>query len=445
LPFSLFSRFKKNVYKTCNLSPDAKILLAVSGGIDSMVLMYLFSELGMQCEVAHCNFQLRGEESDQDEVFVRDHAQKCNFPVFVARFETEEYAAEHKLSIQMAARQLRYDWFNRLTKAHNCRAIAIAHNLNDTIETFFINMGRGTGIDGFRSIQPVSGIIVRPLLSFTRTEIVQYASVNQIPHREDSSNNSDKYQRNFIRHNISPLFSQIFPGFDRIMERNLGYLSDTAKLYHAQIDSLLKEIVSEQDSVTYINIPKLKEALAPQTVLYELLNKYGFSSAEMDDIWSAVYSTSGKQFYSATHQLIKDRECFILLPRKEQSVERTYVEEGIVSIEAPLKLTIEVIERTPDWKLEPDYAVAWLDASSLNFPLMIRKWQKGDYFIPLGMSGMKKISDYFIDSKMSITDKENAWLLVSDNQIVWVIGRRVDNRFRIKNSTQKIIKITLVN
>jgi tRNA(Ile)-lysidine synthase len=427
------------------LADGKKLLLAVSGGIDSMVMMHLFHNLKTNCTIAHCNFQLRGQESDGDEAFVREQASKLYYKIFVTRFETEEYAAENHLSIQMAARELRYSWFERLLKAHQFDYIAVAHNRDDAIETFFINLGRGSGIAGLTGIRPISGNIIRPLLKASRNEIDQYAKENEIPYREDSSNTSDKYLRNYIRHQIIPGFEEVFPHFRESMAQNLDKLNDAYSLYQQAINSEITGIVRQEGTLLFIDIPQLLKTLVPKTVLFEILKKYGFSSSTVDEIFTVTNASPGKHFVSATHKLVKDRECFIVSKLKSESNSRFYVEEGTAILEYPIHLSLEILDISPGFSIDKTASVAFLDYDKVEFPMILRKWQSGDYFTPLGMAGMKKLSDFFVDLKLSLIEKENIWLLASGDHIVWIVGKRIDDRFKITHETRKILKITHIN
>ena len=439
----LFQKLKSFVGEHHLFTNDDKVLLTVSGGIDSMVMMRLFHRMGMNCSVAHCNFQLRGEESDGDEAFVREKAKDLNFPVFVTRFETTEYADENQLSVQMAARELRYTWFEKLAKVHHFHWIAVAHNRDDSMETFFINLGRGSGISGLTGISAVSGNIIRPLLFASRKEIVGYAENNVVKFREDSSNLSDKYLRNYIRHQVIPEFEEVFPKFRDTLFQTIGKLSDANEIYRFAIQGLTSSMVSSIGKMVEISIPLLKEAPAPKTVLYELLKNYGFTSMVIDDIFHSINGISGKKFFSPTHVLVKDREKLIVSVNQEDEPSKYYLEKDILSIAQPIRLEFEDINRTSNFRITKDKNLAFLDYEKLSFPLILRKWQVGDYFIPLGMSGMKKISDFFVDQKLSLIDKQNTWILTSGDRIVWIVGHRIDDRFKLTDSSIRIVKVSL--
>jgi len=440
----LYQKLKSFLNEHHLFTPDSKVLLTVSGGVDSMVMMRLFHRLGMNCSVAHCNFQLRGEESDGDEIFVREKAKDLNFPVFVTRFETMEYADENQLSVQMAARELRYTWFEKLAKVHHFNCIAVAHNRDDSMETFFINLGRGSGISGLTGIRAASGNIIRPLLFASRVEILEYAEKNVIKFREDSSNSSDKYLRNYIRHQVIPAFEEIFPKFRDTISHNIEKLTDANEIFQYAIRSIASTILSSNDKHVQISISSLLAAPAPKTVLFEMLRPYGFTSVLVDEIFHSLLGISGKKFFNGMYTVVKDRDYLIVSKNHDVNPSKYYIEEGITYISEPLELEFQSFDRTPDFCIEKDNKLALLDFDKLSFPLIIRKWQQGDYFVPLGMKGMKKISDFFIDQKFSLTSKQNTWILTSGDQIVWIAGHRIDNRFKVTDETKRILRIFLI-
>ncbi len=441
----LFEQFKSFIKEPGFITPESTVLLAVSGGIDSMVMMNLFYRLELNCTVAHCNFQLRGEESDFDEQFVRQQAGLLNYNIFVSKLETEEYASENHLSIQMAARELRYTWFEKLLKAHKFNFIAVGHNKDDAMETFFIQLGRGTGIAGLTGISFRTGNIIRPLLFATRGEIAEYANENSIAYREDSSNKSDKYIRNYIRHNIIPELMQVFPNFRKTFSRTLDNLGEANILYKESLEQHIKSVVHYNEEYIYIDIQKIQRLKAPRTILFEITRHYGFSSAMTDEIYLSGFSISGKKFYSSTHILVKDRNYYIISKNNGNTETRIYIDEDCRLKDYPINLKFEKIEYNHPGQLIFSEDIAYTDYSKLVFPLILRKWHYGDYFVPIGMTGMKKLSDFFVDIKLSLPEKENIWLLTSNSQIVWIIGKRLDERYKITSSTSKIYKITITD
>lgn len=416
---------------------DKKLLLAVSGGIDSMVLLDLFYKLRFDICVAHCNFQLRGKESDGDELLVRETCQDRYIPYFIETFHTTEFANEKKLSIQLAARKLRYDWFQEIISL-GYDYVLTAHHLDDNVETFLINFTRGTGLEGLTGIPAQNGNIIRPLLPFSRLEIENYALEKNIQWREDSSNASDKYFRNKLRHDIVPILKELNTGFLDSFQNTLHHLQQAESLVDDASKLVYEKVVEEKDNRLEIHLKPLFEFKNYIAYLYQWLKNYGFSA--WNDIYDLVEAQSGKQVFSETHVLLKDREKLILSERKSSNKEEIYSIKSLDNkVNIPLKLRFSKGVNI----FETHSNCIFVDENKLKFPLTIRKWQEGDYFYPSGMNGKKKLSKYFKDEKYSLLDKENQWLLCSENQIVWVIGKRADNRFTSKETTHNSIKIVL--
>jgi len=424
---------------------DNKILLAVSGGIDSVVMLDLFRQSGFQSGIAHCNFHLRGSESDDDEQFVHQLSRQFNITWHVAHFNTEEYARENKLSIQMAARELRYKWFEEICDQHEYNQIATAHNQDDVIETFLINLGRGTGIRGLTGIKPKSGRIIRPLLFASRSEIEKYASDCIVEYREDSSNVSVHYTRNKIRHEIVPLFEEINPSFRSSLIETIRKLNDTEDIYLNSIDSIKSELVEQKGESIFIDLVKLESVPNKLTVMFEILSGFHFISSQIASIVDSSKAHSGKQFYSSTHRLIKDRNAFIITPLKESESKRYYIDEGMEQINEPVPMDLLIVDQPGSFSIPGGKNIACLDYEKLNFPLILRKWHDGDYFHPLGMKHKKKLSDFLIDEKLSIAEKEDQWLMISGDDIIWVVNQRIDERYKITKSTSKILLIKTVS
>ncbi len=424
----------------------SRILIAVSGGMDSAALLHLFANTGIEAGVAHVNFKLRGEESDHDEIFVKTLAHTYGLPFYCQHFDTADFASLQGISIQMAARQLRYKWFEKIATQHQWDFVATAHHLDDQIETFFINLLRGTGIGGLKGIPAKSGIFIRPLIDISRNEIEKYVRANRLDFREDSSNISTDYLRNRIRHQLLPVFENLQPSFRKIMAGNLCLLSDAELLYRKALHELKDRIVTKQDSRVEISFPGLFDSGFPNLLLYEILHEYGFNSEQTQMILKTVDAHSGKTFYSANHRLIRDREVFILQPISETSPadSKFVIEKEITEIFAPLHLMFHIQPKNIDFHPVADPAKAFLDYDTLNFPLRIRKWKQGDKMKPLGMKGHMKLSDFFTANKFSIADKEQSWLLTdSSDQIVWIIGHRIADQNRIKSTTQTVFTITV--
>ena len=411
---------------------EDKLILGISGGADSVCLMHVFLELGYSFELAHCNFNLRGEESDADEYFVKDLAKEHQLKIHVKQFDTLVYAAENKISTQMAARDLRYAWFEKLRIKSSAKYLAIAHHANDDVETFFINLVRGSGLKGFLGIKEKNNAIVRPLLSVSRLEIEQYLKDRGLVFREDSSNASVKYLRNKIRHELIPLLAQMNPSIQQTVKDEMRILDGVAQIYASKVEEVRKDLTQEKNGIVQLEISALLALNPLHSYLYELLSAYGFYAVEA--ISKALQGQSGKQFFSSTHQLVVDREnIFISLLNKENEVFE--ITEKTISLVYPLEINFKVMA---DKTIIYDNNIAQLDVEKLKFPLTLRKWKQGDKFMPLGMKKFKKLSDFFIDSKFSIIDKQEQWLLCSGVDIVWVLGCRIDERYKLESNTKKV-------
>ena len=433
----MLTKFQYHIEQNFAQLKDKKLLLAVSGGVDSMVLLDLFYKLRFDICIVHCNFQLRGKESDADEMLVRETCQDSYIPYFIESFDTLEFAKENKLSIQLAARKLRYDWFQEIISL-GFDYVLTAHHLDDNVETFLINFTRGTGLEGLTGIPAQNGNIIRPLLPFSREEIENYALENKIQWREDSSNASDKYFRNKLRHNIVPTLKELNTGFLDSFQNTLHHLHQAESLVNDASKLVFEKVVEEKENQLEIHLKPLLEFQNYKAYLYQWLKEYGFSA--WNDIYDLVEAQSGKQVFSETHILLKDREKLILSERNEINKSEVFIIESIESkVNIPLKLRFCKAVNI----FETDSNCIFVDENKIKFPLTIRKWQEGDYFYPSGMNGKKKLSKYFKDEKYSLLDKENQWLLCSEDQIIWVIGKRADNRFINRETTQNSIKIVL--
>ncbi len=438
----MLERFLEFVQKKQLFESYQKVLLAVSGGIDSMVLLHLFEKSGFEYGIVHCNFNLRGTESDGDEDFVRQQVLVHGVPAWFESFETEEYARLNGVSIEMAARELRYDYFEKIRLEHNYNYIATAHHLDDLIETFFLNLSRKTGIKGLTGIKEKTGNIIRPLLFADRQEIEEFARENFIGFREDSSNIEVVYQRNFLRHKILPLFQELNPSFKKNMLVSIENLKETEQVYLDYLSEEKEQVIQKDTEIIKIEIEALLKAKFPKVVLFEILAGFNFNSSVTEKIFKSLSMDSGKQFYSKTHRAVKDRQSLFITPVDEKEERIYYIEEDDIEIFDPMDLTIE---KTPsnEFVIIKSSQVACLDIDLLEFPLLIRKWQQGDYFQPLGMTGFKKVSDFFIDEKIPLHEKENTWLLCTGNKIVWIMGLRIDNRFKITSNTRQVLKIEI--
>ena len=438
----MIDRFSRFVKEKKLFEPHQKILLAISGGIDSMVLLHLFEKSGFKYGLVHCNFQLREEESEEDERFVKEQVSKHGIPAFFERFETEEHAKIYGISIEMAARELRYNYFEQIRAEHNYDFTATAHHQDDLIETFFLNLTRKTGIKGLTGIKEKVGKIIRPLMFASRDEIMEYAQENDIEYREDSSNNELVFQRNYLRHKILPLFSELSPAFKKNMIASIENLKEVEQVYDWFISQQVSDVITQEENGIVIDIEALKQSKFPALVLLENLKPYDFNPTVVDEIYNSLDSDSGKQFYSNTHRLIKDRDKLYVTPIANEKDRIFYIEEDDLELFAPNDIKIERLS-SENFEIVSDQNVACLDLNKLEFPLLIRKWKQGDYFQPLGMTGFKKVSDFFIDQKIPLHKKENIWLLCSGKNIVWIMGQRIDNRFKITSQTKEILKIEM--
>ena len=415
-----------------------KLLLATSGGIDSMVLVHLFHQLKFQIAIAHCNFNLRGNESDADENFVKQYAQENQIPFHTISFQTEKYAIENKLSIQLAARKLRYEWFNEVLSKENYDYITTAHHLDDEIETFLINLTRGTGLEGLTGIPSQNDKIIRPLLQFSREQIETFAKENHIKWREDSSNASNKYLRNKLRHDVVPVLKELNPSFMHSFQNTLNHLKQANNLLAEVSNKVYHKIVNSNNDVIEIDLPKLLEYENYKGYLFQWLKKYDFTSWE--DIYNLVNAQSGKQVFSETHIILKDRNKLILFSKKEKNENQEYfLNKNQKTLKVPLNIKVSKVDNISNTSNN----TIFVDEDKIQFPLVIRKWHEGDFIYPSRMKGKKKLSKYFKDEKYSLIDKEKQWLLTSNNDIVWIIGKRDDERFLANDKTINILKIEI--
>jgi len=424
------------------MTSGSKVIVGVSGGVDSVALLHILQRLGLECIVAHCNFHLRAEESDRDEQFVNDLTKQLGLPFYRIDFDTLKYAADNKISVEMAARELRYEWFESLAKKMDAQAIAVAHHLDDSIETLLMNLIRGTGLRGLTGISARNGLVIRPLLCCTREELFQYVAFHQLAYVEDSTNALNDYQRNKIRNQLLPLLEEINPSVRQTLYQSLERFAGTYKVYEEFIDSYKKLLIKDENGTIIIDISLILKLPDVTTVLYEFLSPYGFNAQVVQQVVYHLNDTSGKKFYSSTYRLVKDRHNLILTRRTRNEKISILIDEGRDVITYPLPLTIDYSD-VNNVEINKNKNVLTIDADLVKFPLCLRKWEEGDAFVPFGMKGMKKLSDFFIDNKFSLPDKENTWLLVSDEKIVWVVGHRADNRFRVTNETRKVIRISL--
>lgn len=436
----MLSKLQEHLNKNLNYLKEKKLLLAVSGGIDSMVLVHLFQQLDYDITLAHCNFSLRGEESDGDEKFIRDYAKKNSIKINVTTFDTKRFSADNKVSIQIAARQLRYAWFKELLLNQQLDYLLTAHHLDDSVETFLINFTRGTGLEGLTGIPENNDKIVRPLLPFTRAEIEAYVAENNIDWREDSSNASIKYLRNKIRHEVVPILKSLNPSFADSFTQTIANLKQAQSMVEDAAVIIYRQVVTDLDNQKRINILQLKRLPNYKAYLYQWLNLLGFTAWE--DVYSLVDAMAGKYVTSANYRILKDRDVLIVEPIQPDDTNVYEIGENVQKTTNPIGLKLQIVNSKD---IIATKNAIFVNNELIKFPLMVRKWQEGEYFYPAGMNGLKKkVSKYFKDEKMSLSEKENTWLLCSQTDIIWVIGKRADERFKVTDATTQILKIEVL-
>lgn len=421
---------------------SAKVLVTLSGGTDSVALTAILNKLGYGLEAAHCNFQLRGDQSEADEIFVRELCADWGIPLVVKRFDTQAYAKEHAISIQMAARDLRYEWFEQIRRSHKLDCIAIAHNQDDALETFFLNLSRGAGLKGLTGIAAKQGKVVRPLLNTWRRDLSDYLNRHHIPFREDLSNAETKYKRNLIRHEILPLMETLNPAFRETLKDTLQRLNEASCYYEKAIKDSINEVTTYKGKTLYIQTEALLHQPAAATILHELLTPLGFTRSQQRNMLAAIAGQTGKEFHTATHTLIKDRKHFIIAPNKEQIEEYLELDLSMAAIDSPICLKWEV-KQIQDFSIPQKKTVACFDAAKIASKLHLTSWKAGDRFIPLGMDKFKKISDFLIDEKIPRTQKAQTFVLKSEGEICWVVGHRIDERFKVTPQTTEVLVMEL--
>jgi tRNA(Ile)-lysidine synthase len=420
---------------------DQKLLIAVSGGLDSSVLVHLTLASGFQVELAHCNFKLRGDESDRDENFVRNLAKEYGVTVHVNSFDTENYSASHGLSIQEAARELRYTWFEQILNDNNLQRVLTAHHADDNVETVMMNIFKGTGMSGLKGILPLTGRIARPLLFASRKELETYALHHAIGYVDDSSNILDKYARNFFRLNIIPLIEQLYPETQANLRNNLPRFRDAEQLYRESIERKLRKLVKQVGDEIHIPVELLRYSTPLHTIIFELVHPYGFTPGQIPDIIKLMDSETGKYIQSSSHRLIKNRNWLILSGLKAENPSVITIEEGADRVSFPGG-TLLLVRLDSQTSPDANQNTACIDGREVQYPLILRQWKPGDYFYPLGMQKKKKLSRFFIDSKLSRTEKEKIWVVESSKKIIWVVGMRVDDRVKLTPSSKSMLKLT---
>lgn len=423
--------------------PSQKILLAVSGGMDSIAMCHLFHHAGFSFAMAHCNFHLRGVESEEDEAFVKKLAATYHVPFFLRHFEAARYAEEKKISIQMAARELRYAWFHEVLQQEKYELLATAHHQNDVLETILLNLTRGTGIQGLHGIRPSNGKIIRPLLFASREEIQHYVKEKKLSWREDSSNESTKYYRNLIRHEVIPVLKKINPNLEQTLEQSIGKIQAVEALFFLKVAEVKKAAMKETNECISIDIATLTAQAEPGILLYELIKPFNFNYK--DGLTLLSTGDTGKRIESVSHIAVRDRKTFIITPKFSNASEVQQIEQDQKQLILDGERLSFSVEENTHFKIPASPAIACLDVDKLKFPLILRKWQEGDSFCPLGMSQKKKISDLLIDLKVPLNLKDKVKVLISGENIAWVVGFRIDERYKVGIDTEKIFRIMKEN
>jgi tRNA(Ile)-lysidine synthase len=420
---------------------DDRVMLAVSGGIDSMVMSHLFLKLGTNIGIAHCNFSLRGRESDLDEEFVRNFSDNNGTPFYTIRFSTKEYSADKGISVQMAARELRYSWFEKIREDNNYDFIAVAHNRNDNVETLLINLIRGTGITGLSGMKPASNRIIRPILFASRNKLEEYCNENRILFREDKSNAETRYTRNKIRHQILPLLKEINPSVEETLNETAGKLAGLDKIVTDFINGLRVKLSVKRDDNIIFDIEKLLKLKAGKALIFELFGPYGITGATSGDLVNIIAGSTGKQVFTKTHRMVINRNELIVSPLEIQKKDFYKINTHEDLLMVPGIMAERIIANNSGFKIPDSKNIASVDFDKIRFPLLVRPWESGDIFLPFGMKKKKKLSNYFIDRKYSLVDKEKALILESEDNIVWIIGERIDDRFKVTRLTSTILQI----
>ena len=434
----------KEIILKYGVPKGSRLLCAVSGGIDSVVMLNLLNEMNYECVVAHCNFKLRGEESDSDEQFVREMCAKMFVPCFVNTFDTHNYADENGISIQMAARKLRYDWFYELAEKENCTYIALAHNSDDQVETAILNIVRGTGIRGVSGMKPLLGKLFRPLIEVSRADIEQISTENNIPYHNDSTNATTKYARNKVRHLVLPLLEEINPSAKENILRSVSYFADTENIMNDYVAKIKEQSVSDDGNVVRIDVETVKNTAAPATVLFELLVGENIPKSLAGEAVCLLTAQTGRKCSLDGFELARNRNYIELRKNVNAATDSKFIINTIGDLKK-YGFDISFAYCDDDFVYERDSKIAYLDAKKLKFPMQLRKWQFGDKFIPLGMKGSRKLSDFLKDEKLSQADKANVLVLESNGKIVWVVGMRIDDRFKFDKNTKEVYVLRIAD
>lgn len=437
----MLQKFNDHINTDFPFLKDSKLLIAISGGIDSVVLAHLLKKLNFSISLAHCNFQLRAKESDLDEDFIKQLANQLNIEAFTVQFDTNKYSKENKLSTQLSARKLRYDYFDALIKEHQFDYVLTAHHADDNLETFLINLSRGTGLEGLTGIPAQNRNIIRPLLKFSRLEILNFAKENAITWREDESNSEKKYIRNKIRHEVIPVLKTINPSLLNTFNNTSNNLQEAQQIIEDRISDVSTKIITKEGDIIKFNIKELLLLPNPKAYLYQFLKKHGFN--EWDKVYNLLHAQTGKFLSTNSHILLKNRDFLLFSSDSKLAISTEsvfHIRKNTSKITVPIKLCIE---NSAENQVHSKKTIL-VDKNLVLYPLVIRKWKHGDVFYPKGMMGKKKVSKYFKDEKTSLIDKQKTWLLCTkDDSIIWVIGLRQDRRFSINKNTKSILKISI--
>lgn len=443
---NLIDEFEKFVKKETLFTKKNKLLIAVSGGIDSVVLADVLHKSAYQLAIAHCNFKLRGKDSDNDEAFVKELADKYGTAYYSASFDTKSFASKNKVSIQMAARRLRYDWLNEKAEKESYDYILTAHHRDDLVETILLNMIKGTGIKGYHGILPKYNLLVRPLLFTQKTDLVNYLEENKLVFREDISNSNIDYQRNLIRHKVVPVLREINPSISKVLYNNAKRIRITEEIYFNHIQKTKERISFLKNNHFYLSKKELIDLEFNKNYLYEWIRFYGFNSSQTKSIISHLENSPGKQFFSSSHQLVIDRDYLIISPYEGEHVKNTVVftldDNEVQFGEVKLKINLLKMDKFSDLKFQH---LAYLDKDLLDLNLKIRPWKAGDSFYPYGLGKRKKLSDFLTDLKISRNKKQNIYVVTSAEDIVWVVGYRIDERFKLSDKTKSVLRMEILN
>jgi len=439
----MLAEFQNYIEEHSLINIDKRILLAVSGGMDSMVMTDLCIAAGIKFAAAHCNFCLRGTESDKDEVFVRGFMDSRKIPFFSKKFDTVTYARKNHISIEMAARELRYKWFETIRTENAFSSVAVAHNLNDNIETMLLNLVRGTGIAGLTGMKPRNGNIIRPLLFASRQKIRNYCIQRKIPYREDLSNADTKYHRNKIRNLVMPVLREINPSVETTLNETAKRLKGSYDIIESYTESLRSKISSARQTYIVLDLNQLNELPENESLLFELMKPYGITASTTMDLNKVIKGRTGSQIFTSTHRILKNREQLIVMPITETGNTCYEITSADRFMEIPLFKSAELIAVMQGFDVRTGKDIAHFDAGKIIYPVMIRNWQHGDSFQPLGMKHFKKLSDYFTDRKYSLAEKEKALVMISGGKIAWLIGERIDDRFKITAESKQALRLEL--